>query len=144
MYFGKSPELLGPEEIREYQVYLVEKKKISWGVFNMTVCGLRFLYSVTLRMESMIPLIPFPKKEKKLPIVLSVEEVATFLGAVKNFKHRTLLTTMYSAGLRVSEAVNLLVEDIDSQRMAIRIQNGKGKKDRYVPLFPSLLTILRE
>ena len=66
MYFGKSPELLGPEEIREYQIYLVERKKVSWAVFNMTVCGLRFLYCVTLRREAMIPLIPFPKKEKKL------------------------------------------------------------------------------
>jgi site-specific recombinase XerD len=144
MYFDKSPELLGPEEIREYQVYLVKKKKVSWAVFNMTVCGLRFLYCVTLGRESMIPLIPFPKKEKKLPVVLSVEEVAMFLGGVQNLKHHALLTTMYSAGLRVSEAVNLLVEDIDSQRMTIRVQCGKWKKDRYVPLFPSLLTELRD
>jgi site-specific recombinase XerD len=144
MYFGKSPELLGPEEIREYQVYLVQKKKASWAVFNLTVCSLRFLYCVTLGRDSMIPLIPYPKQEKKLPVVLSVEEVGTFLNGVQNLKHHTLLTTIYSAGLRVSEAVNLMVEDIDSKRMTIRVRNGKGKKDRYVPLFPTLLTMLRE
>jgi len=143
-HFNKSPDILGPEEIRDYQLFLLKKKKASWSVFNQTVCALHFLYQKTLGQDLIIPLIPYPKQEKRLPVVLSVEEVTTFLEGVRNLKHRTILMTMYSSGLRVTETVNLLVEDIDSQRMAIRVCQGKGKKDRYVPLFPTLLTALRE
>lgn len=142
-HFGKPPSLLGPEEIRSYQLYLLEKK-ISWSIFIQTVCALHFLYRVTLGKDWIIPHIPYPKKEKKLPVVLSVDEVATFLGAIRNLKHRVLLMTMYSTGLRVTEAIHLLISDIDSKRMAIRVCQGKGRKDRYVPLFPTLLTTLRQ
>ena len=142
-HFGRSPSLLGPEEIRSYQLHLLEKKA-SWSIFIQTVCALHFLYRVTLAEDWIIPHIPYPKKEKKLPVVLSVEEVATFLRAIRNLKHRLLLMTMYSTGLRVTETTHLLISDIDSQRMALRVCQGKGKKDRYVPLFPTLLTALRE
>ena len=142
-HFGKSPAVLGPEEIRAYQVYLIKKKNASWSDYIQTVCALRFLYKKTLRRGWAIEHIPFPKKPKKLPTVLSVDEVATFLGAVPNLKQRTMLMTMYSSGIRVSEAVSLLVEDIDSKRMAICIRKGKGNKERYVPLFPTLLAALR-
>jgi site-specific recombinase XerD len=142
-YFGKPPNLLGPEEVRSYQLYLLEKNT-SWGIFIQTVCALHFLYRVTLDKNWIIPHIPYPKKEKKLPVVLSVDEVSTFLRAIRNLKHRMLLMTMYSTGLRVTEAIQLLVSDIDSKRMAIRVRQGKGKKDRYVPLFPTLLTALRQ
>ena len=129
-HFGKSPGLLGAEHIREYQIFLMETKKASWGVFIQTVCALRFLYQVTLSRPEMVEYIPYPKPEKKLPVVLSVGEVREFYNTVANLKHRTIIKTMYATGLRVSEVVRLLVEDIDSQRMVIRVQQGKGKKDR--------------
>ncbi|MFQ5930083.1 MAG: site-specific integrase [Acidobacteriota bacterium] len=143
-HFEKSPDLLGREHIREYQVFLMETKKASWGVFIQTVCALRFLYEVTLGRPEMIEYIPYPKPEKKLPIVLSVEQVHEFFNFLPTLKHRTIVKTMYAAGLRVSEVVRLLVQDIDNQRMVIRVQQGKGKKDRYVPLSPTLLKQLRK
>jgi len=143
-HFGKSPELLGPDHIRAYQLFLVKEKKVSWSVFNQAVCALKFLYATTLGKEWASNHIPFPRQPRKLPVVLSVGEVAAFLGAVRNLKHRTMLMAMYSTGLRVSEVTNLLVTDIDGKRGVIRVRQGKGKKDRYVPLFPSLLVALRD
>jgi len=143
-YHGKSPELLGPEEIRGYQVYLVDQKHASWSVLNLTVCALRFLYRVTLGKGWMIEHIPYARKPKKLPVVLSLEEVARFLEAVSNIKHRVILMIAYAAGLRVSEAVALRIGDIDSDRMVIRVEEGKGRKDRYIGLSPRLLALLRE
>ena len=140
-YFKRSPEDLGPEDIREYQRYLVEEKKSSWSRFNQTVCALRFLYRNTLGRDWAISHIPFPRKQKKLPVVLSREEVAQFLGAIKSLKYRTILSLCYGAGLRISEALNLQVADIDSQRMMIRIRQAKGHKDRYVMLSPRLLEL---
>jgi integrase/recombinase XerD len=142
-HFGTSPERLGPEEIRTYQRFLIDKKQISWASFNQTVSALRFLYGVTLNQPEVIARIPYPKHETKLPVVLSVEEVGQLLGAVRNLKHRTILMTLYAAGLRLSEALALLVTDIDSARMVIRIQHGKGRKDRYVDLAETLLAALR-
>jgi site-specific recombinase XerD len=143
-YFGQSPSDLGPVQIREYQSYLVETKKASWTTYNQTVCALRFLYRNTLGREEVIEHIPFPKREKKLPVVLSVEEVFCLLDAVKNVKHRTVLMTMYAAGLRLSEALHLKIGDIDGSRGLICVRQGKGKKDRYVDLTPSLRRILRD
>ena len=141
--FGKSPHLLGPEQIRQYQVFLVETKKASWPVFNQTVCALRFFYRVCLNKDWAVEHIPFPKQEKKLPVVLSPHEVARLLRTLDNLKHRTLLMTIYAAGLRLSEALHLAVSDIDSQRMVLRIRRGKGRKDRYAPLSETLLGQLR-
>jgi site-specific recombinase XerD len=143
-YFGKSPAVLGPPHIRQYQVHLVEEKKASWSWFNQSVCALRFLYHTTLGRDWAITHIPFPKRPRKLPVVLSVPEVGRLLRAVGDLKHRTVLETMYAAGPRISEALGLRVSDIDSERMALRIEQGKGRKDRYVTLSPTLLGKLRE
>lgn len=133
-YFGQSPDRLGPAEIREFQRYLVEEKKCSWSQLNQTVCALRFFYGVCLDKSWMIDYIPHSKQPKKLPVVLSRQEVSQLFEAADNLKHRTLLMTLYSTGLRLSEALALQVSDIDSQRMLLRVRQGKGAKDRYVPL----------
>lgn len=143
-HFGRSPETLEQEEIREYQRYLVEEKKTSWSFFNQSVCALRFLYTKTLEKDWLVKHIPFPKKEKRLPEVLSIEEVSKLFAKVRALKQRTILQTMYAAGLRLNEALNLETNDIDSERMVIRVRQGKGRQDRYVKLSPSLLETLRE
>lgn len=142
-HFGKSPEQLGREEIRAYQVYLVNEKRVSWSLFNQTVCALRFLFRTTLDRKDSIEHIPFPRQERKLPVVLSLSEVNQFLGAISNTKHRAIMMTAYAGGLRISEVVKLRVADIDSERMVIHIRQGKGHKDRYVMLSPKLLEVLR-
>lgn len=142
-HFKRSPEDLGPEHIREYQRYLVEEKKCSWSRFNQTVCALRFLYRNTLGRDWAVTHIPFPRKQKKLPIVLSRDEAAQFLAAIRCLKYRTVLSLCYGAGLRISEALHLQPADIDSKRMMIRVRQAKGNKDRYVMLSPRLLELLR-
>ena len=143
-HFNKSPELLGPEDIRTYQVYLTNEKKLAPGSVLIAVAALRFLYKVSLKKDwTFEDIIPAPKKPQKLPVILSPEEVLQFLGSVGSTKHRAILTTCYAAGLRISEAVHLKPTDIDSQRMVIRVEQGKGQKDRYVMLSPKLLEILR-
>jgi len=142
-FFHQSPEKLGPEEIRSYQVHLTTVKRLAPSSLCITVAALRFLYKVTLKQAWAIEEIPAPKKPQKLPVVLSPEEVARFLACVSNLKQRTLLSTLYATGLRVSEATHLQVSDIDSQRMTLRVEQGKGQKDRYVMLSRQLLEILR-
>lgn len=143
-HFNKSPEILGPEDIRAYQVYLTNEKKLAPGSVLIAVAALRFLYKVSLNKDwTFQDVIPAPKKPQKLPVVLSPEEVVQFLGCVGSIKHRAILTTCYAAGLRISEAVRLKPTDIDSQRMVIRVNQGKGQKDRYVMLSPKLLETLR-
>jgi site-specific recombinase XerD len=144
-HFDTSPDALGPEEIRAYQVYLTNEKKLAPGSIIIAVSALRFLYKVTLKKDwPFDEVIPAPKKPQTLPVVLSPEEVVQFLDCVKKPKHRTILTTCYAAGLRISEAVRLTISAIDSQRMVLRIEQGKGQKDRYVMLSPTLLEILRD
>jgi integrase/recombinase XerD len=143
-HFNKSPELLGPEDIRAYQVYLTNERKLAPGSVLIAVAALRFLYKVSLKKDwSFEDMIPAPKQPQKLPVVLSSEEVLQFLGCVGSTKHRAILTTCYAAGLRISEVVHLKPTDIDSQRMVIRVEQGKGQKDRYVMLSPKLLETLR-
>jgi site-specific recombinase XerD len=143
-YFQKSPELLRPEHIRAYQVYLTNEKKLSTGSITIAISALRFLYRVTLKKDwSFADFIPAPKVPKKLPIILSPDEVVQFLGCVRTRKHRAILTTCYAAGLRISEAVALTPPAIDSKRMVLRVEQGKGQKDRYTMLSPKLLEILR-
>lgn len=142
-YFGKSPELLGPEDVRAYQVYLIHQKRASSSMLQQTVCALRFLYRNTLGKEWALPYIPSPRREKKLPVVLSQEEVSRFLDNLPNLKHRALIITAYATGMRVSEVVSLRAADIESDRMMIRVEQGKGRKDRYVMLSPNLLELLR-
>jgi integrase/recombinase XerD len=144
-HFRKSPELLGPEQIRAYQVYLTTEKKLAPGSIIIAVAALRFLYKVTLKKTwPLQDIIPAPKKPQTLPVVLSPEEVMQFLGAVASRKHRAILTTCYGAGLRISEAVALQPPAIDSKRMVLRVEQGKGKKDRHVMLSPKLLDVLRD
>ena len=144
-HFGKPPDLLGQEEIRSYQIYLIQEKKLAPGSVTIAVSALRFLYKVTLRREwNLDDIIPAPKTPKKLPVILSPEEVLEFLSWVPEGKHRTILTTCYAAGLRITEAVSLQAHHIDSQRMVIRVEQGKGQKDRYVMLSRKLLDILRQ
>ncbi len=143
-HFDKSPEQLGPEDIRAYQVYLTNEKKLAPGSVLIAVAALRFLYKVSLKKNwSFGDVIPAPKKPQKLPVVLSPEEVLHFLSCVASSKHRAILTTCYASGLRISEVICLKPTDIDSQRMVIRVEQGKGQKDRYVMLSPKLLEILR-
>lgn len=144
-HFNKSPEELSPEDIRAYQVYLTNERKLAPGSILIAVAALRFLYKVSLKKDwAFEDVIPAPKKPQKLPIVLSPEEVLQFLEYVRGTKHRAILTTCYAAGLRISEAIRLTVPDIDSARMVIRVNQGKGQKDRYVMLSPRLLETLRD
>ncbi|MFB0565598.1 MAG: tyrosine-type recombinase/integrase [Candidatus Aminicenantaceae bacterium] len=143
-HFHKSPQLLGIEDIRVFLLYLAREKKFSSSSINVTVSALRFLYKVTLGCKWDIEKIHFARREKKLPVVLSPEEVAQFLKAVKSRKHQVILMTSYATGLRILEATRLKISDIDTRRMAIRVQQGKGKRDRYVMLSRKLLLILRE
>ena len=143
-HLHKSPELLNAEEVRSYLVYLVEEKHVSTAQYVQVLCALRFLFNVTLKRKEVLEGIPHPKTAQKLPLVLAMDEIAQFLAAVRNPKHRAVLMTIYAGGLRVSEAVHLRVTDIDSKRMLIRVRQGKGRKDRYVNLSPKLLAILRE
>jgi site-specific recombinase XerD len=143
-HFGRSPELLGPEEIRSYQVYLAMEKELKPSSISTAVAALRFLYNETLHKHWILEeVIPMPKIPCSLPVVLSPEEVLEFLESVAPLNHRTILTTCYATGLRISETVHLKPADIDSQRMVIRVEQGKGHKDRYVMLSVRLLETLR-
>jgi integrase/recombinase XerD len=142
---GKSPERLGSAEIRAYQVYLIKEKRLAAKSISTAVSALRFLYTITLKKDWLVQdVIPAPKVPQTLPVVLSPEEVLQFLAGVASLKHRTILTTCYAAGLRISEAIALTTPAIDSRRMVIRVEQGKGQKDRYVMLSPKLLEILRD
>ena len=142
-HFNKPIEELGQEEIHQYQVYLVTVKKASWSAFNQAVCGLRFLYEVTLRKPWTVKHIPFGKRPKTLPTVLGDEEVQRLLGCISFDKHRLVLLMCYAAGLRLSEATHIKLGDIDGERSMLHIRSGKGRKDRYVPISPRLLNELR-
>ena len=141
-FFGRSPEQLTPEHARQYQLHLLGKK-VGWSTFNQSVCALRFLYGTTLGRKDYVTRLPFGKKPKRIPVVLSREEVLKFLQCVLSRKQRMLLTTMYATGMRVGEAVQLAVADIDSRRMTLLVARGKGNKQRLVPLSHKLLTELR-
>ena len=143
-HFDKSPELLGPDDIRAYQIYLTNEKKLATSSILIAVAALRFCYKVSLKKNwTLDDVIPAPKKPEKLPVIPSPEEVLHFLGSVRSTRNRAILTSCYAAGLRISECIHLKARDIDSQRMVIRIDQGKGHKDRYVMLSPKLLETLR-
>lgn len=142
-HFARSPDELGPEEVRAWQIHLLEAKKLSPKSIGIAAAALRFLYHVTLKRDWPVEEIPLPKKPLTLPVVLSRDEVVHFLECVGSVKHRTILMTAYAGGLRISEVIRLKVADIDSQRMVLRVAQGKGRKDRYVMLSPRLLDILR-
>ena len=141
-HFHQPPDKLGPEQIRQYQSYLFQTKKLTTATVSQYVSALRFLYVKTLRRHFLSEYIPFPKSPRRLPIVLSPEEVTQLINSAANLFHRTLLMTLYSTAVRRSELCSLKATDIDSQRMMIRIQ-GKGRHERDVPLSPKLLQALR-
>jgi integrase/recombinase XerD len=141
-HFQQSPDRLGPDHIRQFQLHLIEQKA-SWSQFNQSVCALRFLYNITLKRPHIIEHLPFAKRPRILPAVLTREEVALLLAAALPGRDRTLLETKYSCGLRLRELLGLQVADIDSARMVLHIRKGKGAKDRLVPMSPRLLAALR-
>jgi len=142
-HFDASPNQLGPEQIRQYQAHLFQVKKLTPATVSQYASALRFFFVKTLRRHFLTEYIPFPKQPRRLPTVLSPEEVARLIDAASNLYHRTLLMTLYSTGMRRAELCRLRVNDIDSPRMMIRIQQGKGRRDREVPLSPTLLATLR-
>ena len=143
-HFGRSPDLLGRPEVDAYQLWLREERHVSPSLFNQTMSALKFFYVQVLERKDVIDRISFARRGRTLPVVLSAEETIVFLQSIKSRRYQVLMTTIYSAGLRLSEALNLRGTDIDSARMVIRIRQGKGKKDRYVPLSPIVLELLRE
>jgi site-specific recombinase XerD len=144
LHFHRSPDQLSEEEIREYLHYLIQDKKASQSVISQAYSALKFFNETTLKRDWNGFRIPRAKMRKRLPVVLSPQEIQAILSAPRNLKHRALLMTIYSAGLRVSEVVHLKVSDIDSQRMVIRVQQGKGAKDRYTILARRTLEVLRD
>ena len=141
-HFGRSPDLLGPDEVRAFQLHLLERR-VSWSSFNQAVCALRFFYRTTLGRPEQLPLIPFGKRPKTLPSVLSPDEVLRLLNTAPPGRDRVLLQVAYGCGLRLGELLHLRVTDIDSARMVIHVRHGKGAKDRLVPLSLRLLEELR-
>lgn len=144
-YFNKSPELLGLEEIGQFQLHLLDEKKLALGTIALRMGALRFLYKRVLRRRDLdFENLPLLKTPKKLPVVLSPEEVARLIEAAPNPLYRTLLMLLYATGLRRAEAANLKVSDIDSALMLIHVHQGKGARDRELPLTQRLLEALRQ
>jgi site-specific recombinase XerD len=143
-HFGTPPDQLGAEHVIAYQVWMRDQKCASHVLHNQTVCALRFFYGEVLDRPDVVERIRYARRERRLPVVLSVEETIALLGSIDHPRYRVLLTTIYATGLRLGEALALRAADIDSKRMVVRVRQGKGKKDRYVPLPPLLLEMLRE
>jgi integrase/recombinase XerD len=142
-HFGKPPDRLTAEHIRQYQLFLIKEKQVARPTFIQVVCALRFFYVHTLTRKISMERIPFPRRERKLPLILSREEVKALLEAPRNLRHRTLLAILYGCGLRVAEVTQLKVSDIDSARNVLRVRHGKGRKDRQTLLPAKLLELLR-
>ena len=142
-HYDRSPVDMGEDEIRKYLYHLIKVKKVSQSSINQAYSAMKFFYTTTLEREWNPLRIPRVKNGKRLPIVLSMEEVERLLGCIDNLKHLTILTTIYSGGLRVGEATRLKVSNLDSKRMTIRVEGGKGNKDRYTLLARHTLALLR-
>ena len=143
-YFGRSPAKMGEKEIREYLYHLITGRDLGDSSINSAYSALKFFYETTLCRDWNVAKIPRRKTEKRLPVVLDGSEIKQLLAVTTNLKHRALLMTTYSAGLRVSETAHLKVCDVDSKRMQLRVAQGKGKKDRYALLSPVTLNLLRD
>lgn len=141
-HFRRSPALLGPEELRTFQLHLIQTG-VSWSLFNQSVCAWKLFYGQTLGRPDVVPFVRFAKRPKSLPVVLAPAEVVQLFAAARPGVERVLLQTDYALGLRVSELIRLQVNDLDSRRMVVHVQAGKGRKDRLVPLSPQLLEELR-
>ena len=142
-HFSKPPDQLDAEHIRSYQLFLIKEKRVSQPTYIQTVCALRFFYTHTLSRKISIDRIPFPRRERKLPLILSREEVKALLEAPRNLRQRALLAVLYGSGLRVSEVTQLKASDIDSVRNVLWVRRGKGRKDRQTLLPAKLLELLR-
>lgn len=143
-HYKRSPDQLTDREVQGYLLYLLNVRQMAWSTCNIRVSAMKFFYGTTLGRTSTCLAIPPRRIDQRLPEILSAHEVGGLFAVTKNVKHRTLLKTIYAAGLRVSEGVHLKVRDIDSDRMMLRVEQGKGRKDRYIPLSPSLVHELRE
>jgi integrase/recombinase XerD len=143
-HFGKRPDKLGPDELRTYQAYLLRERKLAVGTVIARVAALRFFFVRTLKRHQFREDLPYPKDHRRLPTVLSLEEVTRLIDASGNLLQRALLMTLYGTGMRRTEVSLLKVRDIDSQRMMIRVERGKGGAGRDIPLSPALLETLRE
>lgn len=143
-HYHKSPQFLGLNEIRSYLVFLREKADVSQSSYKQTVAALRFLYKYTLGKEWLKEKIPYPKRRKRLPVVLTQEEVAAIFSKIKIYQQRVVLETIYGAGLRIMEALALKISDLNSKEMTIHIRAGKGAEERFAMLSPKLLQLLRE
>jgi integrase/recombinase XerD len=143
-HFGKSPDKLGPSELRSYQAYLLKERKLAVGTVVARVAALRFFFVRTLKRQQFREDLPYPKKQRRLPTVLSLQEVAQLIDAAGNLQQRALLMTLYGTGMRRTEVSRLKVHDVDSKRMMIRVERGKGGVSRDLPLSPALLETLRE
>ena len=143
-HFGKRPDQLGPDELRSYQAYLLRERKLAVGSVVAQVAALRFFYVRTLKRHQFREVLPYPKDRRRLPTVLSLEEVTRLINAAGNLLQRALLMTLYGTGMRRTEVSLLKVSDIDSQRMMVRVERGKGGAGRDIPLSPALLETLRE
>ncbi len=142
-HFGRSPDQISDEQVREYLLYLVQEREVGWSSCKQIRCGLQFFFRVALGREGALRQIPCARSPQRLPVVVSQEELRRFFGVIRNVKHRALFMTAYDTGLRVSELVALRVEDVDSARMVIHVREGKGRKERQVKLSPGLLGVLR-
>jgi site-specific recombinase XerD len=142
-YFHRPPDKLGQQHLRQYQAHLFQERKLEAGTVQQHVAALRFFYVKTLKRRYLLDEIPRPKRARKLPVILSPEEVAHLINAARNLSHRTMLMTLYSTGVRRAELCRLQVPDIDSARMMVHIRQGKGGHDRDVPLSATLLETLR-
>ncbi len=143
-FHHKSPDQLSENDLVEFQIWLRESKRASWSGFNQAMCALRFFYGQVLGREEVCPRLRFARRERKLPVVLSVSEVEAMAQKTRSLRDLVILSIFYSCGLRLKELLELRAEDIDSSRMVIHVRQGKGKKDRYVPLSTSLLDLLRQ
>jgi integrase/recombinase XerD len=143
-YFHRPPDQLGPEHIREFQLHLLHDRKLAAATVKQRLAAVQFFFAQTLKRPYLRQDFPYPKVPRRLPVVLSQDEVAKLIDAASNLAHRAMLMTLYSTGLRRSEVARLKVTDIDSQRMVIHVRQGKSRKDRDVPLCPKLLETLRE
>jgi site-specific recombinase XerD len=144
LFFHRAPDRLGLPDIERYLFFLRDEKKVSYCLFNQTVCALRFFYLHVMNRPDLVLRIPYPRREKHYPIVLSLDEVFAVLAELRSLRDRVLITVLYSAGLRLGEVCRLRVENIDSARMLLHIRQAKGHKDRYAPLSPIALELLRE
>ena len=143
-HFHRSPDQLGPEQIRAYQVYLFTERKLGARTVGHHTAALRFFFCKTLKCNYPVEEVPYPKAPRSLPTILTQEEAVRLIDSASNLFHRAMLMTVYSTGMRRAEMCQLKVEDIDSDRMLIHIRQGKGRRDRDVPLSPKLLETLRE